>query len=107
MERPDKWVILKLQTKNEKPYYKVFGTWYGGYLDGDSWQMNSGIIKVNSDDISFYFCGVSGSIYRCHIKSYGTSNYTTSVLDNIILNAYKVNTKIEIMPENTEWEKIF
>lgn len=39
---PDKFVVLKLQTK-ERLFYKVFGTWYGDYGYGDSWRLNSGI----------------------------------------------------------------
>lgn len=30
-ETPERWVILKLPNN----YYKVFGTWAGGYLDGN------------------------------------------------------------------------
>lgn len=42
-ETPDKWVILKLPND----YYKVFGTWAGGYLDGDRWKLNSGMVKFH------------------------------------------------------------
>ena len=41
-ETPERWVILKIPNN----YYKVFGTWAGGYLDGD--QRND--IAVSSKD---------------------------------------------------------
>ena len=37
-ETPERWVILRLSDN----FYKVFGTWAGGYLDGDKWKLNSG-----------------------------------------------------------------
>ena len=49
---PDKWVIIKLPD-----CYKVFGTWIGGYLDGDAWRVNSGITEVQEDEKYFYFHG--------------------------------------------------
>ena len=41
---PNKWVILEIEFKSGVEY-KVFGSWTGGYLDGDSWRLNSGIEK--------------------------------------------------------------
>jgi hypothetical protein len=40
---PDKWVVVKIIGKDTPPVHKVFACWYGGYLDGDSWKLNSGI----------------------------------------------------------------
>jgi len=83
-ETPDKWVLLKLSSG----YYKVFGTWAGGYLDGDRWKLNSGIKSVEHDDEFYYFIGFSGSIYKCHKKSYGTaSSYGLGILNNILETA--------------------
>jgi len=108
---PDKWVVIKIGT--EEPIYKVFATWYGGYLDGDSWKMNSGIKGVDisnetfSGDFSgfFIFHGYSGSAYKCHYKAYGTSSYTQGVLDSIIKKAKEAypDKPIEVLPEDTDW----
>ena len=46
---PDKWLVVKITTDKE-PLYKVFACWYGGYLGSDSWQFNSGIVKVEFVD---------------------------------------------------------
>lgn len=96
-ETPERWVIVKLQDK----YYKVFGTWLGGYLDGDRWQLNSGISKVEQDEKFYYFIGFSGSCYKCHKKGYGTStSYGLGVLNKIIKQA---GGKVELMEDVDDW----
>jgi hypothetical protein len=40
----DNWVVIKM--KGDDTHYRVLAGWSGGYLDGDSWRMNSGITKV-------------------------------------------------------------
>jgi len=65
---PDNWVIIMM--KGNDPHYRVLGGWSGGYLDGDSWRMNSGITEVNESNDYYYFKGLSGSEYRCHKDSY-------------------------------------
>jgi len=87
---PDRWVIVKLPD-----CYKVFATWLGGYLDGSSWRMNSGISEVQEDEKYFYFHGHSGSIYRCHKNSYGTNTYTQGVLD-LMFKKTKESSNVEI-----------
>jgi hypothetical protein len=39
---PDNWVVLKINHEG-KTLYKVLAGWIGGYLNGDSWRMNSGM----------------------------------------------------------------
>lgn len=99
-ETPDKWVILKLPND----YYKVFGTWAGGYLDGDRWKLNSGIEKVEQDDDYYYFIGFSGSCYKCHKNSYGTAtSYGQGVLNKILETSAG---QIELMENFDNWENI-
>lgn len=105
MEITDYWVILKFSHKNEI-YYKVFATFVGGYLDEDRWKMNSGIVSVEENDDSYLFKGLSGSIYKCDKNSYRTISYTQQVLEHILANAYKVDAKVELMDENTDWTQI-
>ena len=68
MYTPDNWVVLKIDNEKEI-LYRVLAGWSGGYLDGDSWQMNSGITKIEKDGDFYNFHGVSGSVYRCHKNS--------------------------------------
>ena len=51
---PDKWVMLKF-THGGQDVYKILASFYGGYLDGDSWKLNSGVTKVEEDDKYYYF----------------------------------------------------
>ena len=83
-ETPDQWVIVKIE-QGGNALYKVFGSWFGGYLDGDRWKMNSGISRVEEQEGYYYFFGYSGSCYKCSKKGYGTGNsYTSGVLQNVI-----------------------
>lgn len=69
MHTPDAWVILKF--KGEDPHYRVLAGWAGGYLDGSSWRINSGIVRHEYDGDYWYFFGTSGSCYKCYLDSYG------------------------------------
>lgn len=76
---PDKWMIIRM-IDNGGTHYRVFGSWYGGYLGSDSWRMNSGITKVEIEDDYYLFSGSSGSVYRCHKDMYGASLYGHSII---------------------------
>lgn len=67
---PDSWVVIKM-TNKDKTFYKVLGGWSGGYLNGTSWRLNSGIEKVELNNDRYIFHGASGSVYSCHKESYG------------------------------------
>jgi hypothetical protein len=99
---PDRWVVIKITTDKEM-LYKVFACWFGGFAGSDSWQMNSGIVKVELVDDYYEFHGTSGSVYRCHKNFYGTNGYGGSVLANFI---DKADYKIDILPENTNWREL-
>ena len=67
--KPDTWVVVKIH--GDDPHYRVLGGWSSGYLDGDSWRMNSGIIGHEFDSGYWHFKGSSGSIYKCYVDDYG------------------------------------
>lgn len=95
---PDNWVIIKFNGKT--PHYKVLAGWSGSYLDGDSWRMNSGIVRVSSGEHHYHFYGSSGSDYQCHREAYGlrkNNAYVWAALQE------KYGDKVELMPENTDW----
>ena len=99
-EIPERWVILKLP--NNK--YKVFGTWAGGYLDGDRWKLNSGISEVEQDENFYYFIRFSGSCYKCHKKGYGTAtSYGLGILNKIIEQG---NGQVELMNDVDDWVNV-
>ena len=76
---PHKWLLVQIQDGNEM-LYKVFGSFYGGFTDGDSWKMNSGITSIEDCGDYFRVYGYSGSVYLCAKENYGASFYGSSVL---------------------------
>lgn len=79
--QPEEWILVKLISEDGSIGYKVFGSWRGGYVDGDFWRMNSGITRMEQDDTHYYFHGASGSMYACNKMTYGIrSPYNNSVL---------------------------
>lgn len=85
---PDVWVIVKITPTDEAPIYKVLAGWYGGYLNGDSWKLNSGITKYSVKGKHAVFTGDSGSEYSCHI---GTERF--SMMTGTIFASY--STQLE------------
>jgi hypothetical protein len=100
MYTPDKWMVVKLESP-KGIHYRVFAVWRGGYLHGDSWQLNSGITSVTEDKHYYYFNGQSGSVYQCHKEMYGTSLYGEGVLANMIEQS-KDDVKITVL-EDQNW----
>jgi hypothetical protein len=104
MTIPDRWVIVKLTPKDGDSIYRVLASFYGGYLGGDSWKMNSGIVGIEEDEEYFYFKGFSGSSYKCHKAEhlYGMSGLASGVLSRMESRSSDVGS-IELMPQETDW----
>lgn len=103
---PDRWKIIKLSPANgDKPHYRVFASWRGGFAQGDSWKMNSGITKVEKDSDLWLFHGSSGSVYYCHAEGYGSTLYGESILGSYIKESHKPDSEVSIqeLPEETDW----
>jgi len=98
---PDRWLLTKIANGKGDVAYKIFASWYGGYLGADSWKLNSGIVKVIEEENSYLFYGYTGSIYECHKGSYGISGYGSSVLANMIDQAQQIGGSIEVLPDDT------
>jgi hypothetical protein len=105
MYTPDGWMIVKITGTN--PHYRVFGSWRGGYLSGDSWRMNSGIISVKEDGENYYvFEGHSGSKYYCHKEGYGRIGpYNSGVLGEYVNKSGGHMEGLKDMPDimNMDW----
>ena len=105
--RPDRWVVLKIDYAHPEndPIFRVFASWAGGYADGDSWRLNSGIVNIEEDDDYYFFHGHSESCYQCRKGNYGviaTSN--KSVLERLKHSNKEVTVKT--LPEDTDWKEI-
>jgi len=82
---PEEWMLIRV--KGSTPHYRVFGSWRGGFLDGDSWRLNSGIVSVEEDEDYYIFNGNTGSKYVCFKNNYGiNSPWNRQVLDDICNN---------------------
>ncbi len=73
---PDCWVILKFTGPEYGVIHKVLAGGGGGYLNGYTWKLNSGITKVEVDNDpkgrKFYIIhGISGSRYFCYEDRHG------------------------------------
>tara|TARA_R110000796_G_scaffold78510_3_gene175046 strand:- start:4285 stop:4617 length:333 start_codon:yes stop_codon:yes gene_type:complete len=97
---PNNWVILHIKAPVE--HYKVLAGWSGGYLDGDSWRMNSGIVSVEKTEEGYDFIGCTGSVYK------GRDNYGLRMNNGYVYNNIKKKhgDLVTLMPEDTDWEKI-
>ena len=96
---PDNWVVLKIDNDG-KTLYKVLAGWSGGYLEGDSWRMNSGITSAEKQAYMYGFYGSSGSVYWCHVSSYRLSMATGGIYNQL---KEKFGDVVELMPEETNW----
>lgn len=70
---------------------KIFASFSGGYTQGDSWKLNSGVTKIIEKNNLYNIYGYSGSVYIVHKKGeWLLSSYNRSVLDGMLEDAEKV-----------------
>lgn len=104
---PDNWVIISIAKEGEETVYKVFASWAGGYLGGDSWRLNSGVKSAYKEDEDWRFSGYSGSHYVCNENHYGViGGSNRSVLDEFIQRGEKHGYTVEVLPEDYDFELI-
>lgn len=96
---PDTWVILKFSGSKvpDGIMYKVLAGWYGGFADGDSWKLNSGITEIVTYASHYEVKGYSGSTYICHKGAETMSMYMASIYNSLLEQSKDTDTKIEIV----------
>lgn len=95
---PDNWVVLKI--KGDDPHYRLLVGWSGGYTQGSSWRLNSGITNVQTDGDYLLFYGSSGSCYKCHKNM----NEVKMNIAPTLAQLQKLHgDKVELMGEETDW----
>lgn len=82
---PDKWLVIKVGgfSSNKKAIsddYRLVGSFFGGYTGGNSWRINSGIVRTEYKDDIYSVFGSSDSVYYCHKNTHGSHSYTDSIL---------------------------
>jgi len=96
MHEPDNWVVVKFPD-----HYRVLAGWSGGYLCGDHWRLNSGIVRAEQDEHHWYFYGASGSCYACHKGTYCLRKNNSYVYEQL-----QQRYEVSIMNEDTDWSKV-
>lgn len=91
---PDNWVVVKCPTDG---HMRVLAGWSGGYTQGDSWRINSGVTKCEETEDTFEFYGSSGSVYSCSKGSYTLRMNNASVWYQLEELGW------ELMDEDNDW----
>jgi hypothetical protein len=99
---PDNWVIVKI-TRPEGVVHKVLAGWSGGYLDGDHWRMNSGIVSAREEGEYILFHGQSGSVYKCHEDAQRLSNVTAGIFNTLVNQGKQKGVTVEIVDMEPSW----
>ena len=107
MNAPDSYRILLIETPDNKPLVKVFASWSAGYLDSDSWRLNSGTEVIIEEQNNYFFYGFSGSIYKLNKYNQGSlTSYAYNVYDRILrhdcVKEISVQQAINILGENND-----
>lgn len=94
------WVILKYTVGSGKVYnYRIFASWRGDYLNGDSWRLSSGseqLPQLSSCGMYWLWPQMSGSCYELPINEEdGYTSYTGAILSSIISRSGEYGTQIE------------
>jgi len=79
---PDRWCLISIELP-EGTEVKVLGGWDGGYLDGGSWRLSSGVTKVIDDGDSWIIHNKSGSTYMCNKKTDTVSGVARMLLGEL------------------------
>lgn len=90
---PDKWVIVKFKDKTDT-WYKVLGSWYGGYLNGDSWRMSSGLERIEEDGDNYKMHNASGSVYICHKNMEGMHLTSHGIFETMVKQAKEQDVEV-------------
>lgn len=92
--KPDKWVILKFKD-DEEISYKVFGSWAGGYVEGFSWRLSSGLERIEDASEYWKMHNHSGSVYECRKGTEGTYYAGAVVIESMKEQAKEQGVAVE------------
>lgn len=93
---PDRWEVVSV-INGPETYYRVLGSWYGGFGGSNSWKLSSGVNAIVDRGFYYEFICESGSTYVCHKESRGTSMFTLSVFTNIQLEAAERGVAVSLV----------
>lgn len=95
---PSGWAFLKIKVcGQDNTIVKMFGSWSGGYLTGDSWRVNSGVTKIEENDHEYIVSGYSGSQYILSKTANHITGYNKGVLEDMIEELKSYGHQAEII----------
>lgn len=96
--RPEMWVVLEIKYQTQT-IYKILTTSYGGYTQGDSWKLSSGIESLSIEGDDYVMPNSSGSIYYCpkNLMCYKMGSYTRSIYNGWLQNEMVGRYQIRIL----------
>lgn len=99
---PDNWVRVRITNAKGEQHDRILAGWHGGYVTGDSWKINSGIVEVKQDAEFWEVFGQSGSVYVCHKEKERVSGVTASIFSFYLdsLEAEGGNMEIVLMSDD-------
>ena len=93
---PNNWIAVKFEYEG-KTYAKILGGWSGGYLDGDSWRLNSGVSRIEDDGDYYSVYGASGSVYKCYKHCERVTMIISGVLKSLEDNGAETITMTDLI----------
>lgn len=94
---PNNWVILTIKQSGTPIINKVFASWNGGQLRGDTWKLSSGITDMDfSEPDRVEIENISGSVYTCYKNRYGMNSTMNLVYENWLSETVKTDYEIVI-----------
>lgn len=87
---PNSWKVLEVE-KDGEIQYRILADFKGGYLDGDSWRLSSGAVRVEENNKAFEVVNHTGSVYVCNKGQEGFGILSKSVYDNLEKNVKKLD----------------
>lgn len=105
---PNAWTVLKFRSDDYGEICKVFGGWYGGYTQGDSWKLSSGITAMEEFEDRYEFTNSSGSLYVCYKGAHKFTGYLSSVLAGFSAQINDLQcTMVKIEPKDFANQLVF
>ena len=88
---PDCWCVLEF-TRGNITIRKVFAGWYGGFTEGDSWKLSSGITESTDVGDHWRFKNHSGSVYICYKNAHSTTSQMSNIFHRWTADAKEAGT---------------
>lgn len=97
---PDTWIIVEISNEGQK-LHKVLAGWRGGWIGQETWQLNSGIVKIYDKTDHWEIIGYSGSVYHCYKDSCGFSGITKNIFNRMFEKSKLLDVSVhEVNVEN-------